>query len=514
MANEKDSSVNDDEINVGDILKNISRWVHRRYATMRLLIVILLSFTLIGTVIQFFLIPLKMSYSTVVSFSFPQSAIGRYPNGSLFNINNIVNRNVLEDVWKSNELSSEKISLETFIKSVNITHYADNEKFIRSKYDSVLARKGLSQAEISSLETEYLRELAASLQGQALLSLIVPFDSSLSGPKAGKLLSDILKTWSYQAINSEGVTNIPNVDIETINQSFVQRSTPFKVVDYLYKIIENLKSTVKKIQSFPGGDSLKDPETGRSLQDVNRSIIEIERFWVIDLDSYVRDELPSNILDFKTAQERLVSLEIKRSAFLNESEVYRRSLVDYDAMRQQDQISLSGDANKSNSSGFQLQGDSIQRLINLGSENKDAEFRQNLTQQRVRAELNAVAMEEEISRLNRRMQTIVKPISVDMIAASDSKFKIETQEIVGQLQSVSLILLRIETAQMNKFMNNSGLLFTNSSIVSWPASSLVRYFGLPIGLTICLFVVFVLVSVFNTYGRKITEFERSSNVIN
>ena len=74
----------------------------------------------------------------MVSFSFSQSEKGAYPNGAPFSITDVTNRNVLAAVWEENNLQSQGVTLKEFSDAVSIIPYADNEEFIKKKYQGML----------------------------------------------------------------------------------------------------------------------------------------------------------------------------------------------------------------------------------------------------------------------------------------------------------------------------------------------------------------------------------------
>ena len=491
----------DDEINLTDLLRRLAVGVHRRFVILRFTLLTLMLLVIVGVVGALVLKPPLMSYSTVVTFSFPQAEQGRYPNGSPFSLADITNSNVMQAVWRKNQLESLGISLRDFSQSVSISPYADNERFIRARYESMLTRRNISQTEISAIEREFRTELDASIRKQARLSLIAPFRSVLSGELANKVLIDILTEWSTQAIRELGATSIPVAEVEVFNVSILNRGSPFQITDYFYRSASNLNQTINRIAAFPGGENLRDPQTGRSLEDINKRVRDVMRYWILEFDNFSQRGFSTTDIEIRSAETRLLELELSRDILLAEAETFRRSLVDYDAIRQRDTLSNGNHLDpRGQANGLQLEGDAIQRLINLGSQNKDAEYRQKLTDQRVKAELRASAMQEEIARLARRIQAA--QINTVGIAGDTQQLNAYTQEIVVQIQELAESLKRIQAVQMGKFMDDSGLLYTSSSVVSQPATSLSRWFGLPAGLLIFLLATLLLLRSLNRFGRR------------
>lgn len=481
-----------DEISLSELISKLSKWVQRNYRGLRLITLSLLTLVLFSTAAFALRSPPMMTYSMILSLAFPQAEKDRYPNQTPFGITDIVTRSVLEEVWKQNDLVKQSISLNDLIKSVSIVQHADNAQFIRTKYQAMLARKGLSQTDISVLERDYKAELESASKKEVLISLTVPFSSPLSGRLAKKVLSDIPRVWSHQAINKLGVTSIPNMESDNLNENNFKRYTPFQMVDYFYKSTDNLEKSIFAIESFPGGKTLRDPQTGSTVEDLKKRLIEIVRYWILDFDNFVQVSFRPSEIERLSAEIQFKELIVRKNEFLSQATVYRNSLIDYDALKQQKENFGAGinDQRNGQTNALQLQGDTLQRLMNLGSQNKDAEFRQELTLKRVDAEINATRMEMEISRLSRRINAL--NLSTRQNTPSAEQVNIYAQDIMKQMQAVSTSIKRIQQVQMNKFMADDGLLYIGSNITERPASNIMRWVAIPGAFIIMIFALFLL----------------------
>lgn len=482
----------DDEINLSELVTRLSLWVQRNYRGLRLIIISLIALVILSTAGFALRSPPMMTYSMILSFTFPQAEKDRYPNQSPFGITDIVTRSVLEEVWKKNDLEKQNISLGDLIKSVSIVQYADNAQFIRTKYQSLLARKGLSQTDISVLERDYKAELESASKKEVLLSITAPFSSTLSGTLARKVLSDIPRVWSHQAINEMGVTSIPSMESDNLNENNFKRYTPFQMVDYFYKSADNLDKSIMAIEGFPGGKTLRDTQTGRTAEDLKKKLIEIVRYWILDFDNFVQVSFQPSEIERLSAEIQLKELTVKKNELLSQASIYRNSLNDYDSLKQQkENLGLGiNDQRNGQANTLQLQGDTLQRLMNLGSQNKDAEFRQELTLKRVEAEINATKMDMEISRLARRINALA--LSSPQSLTSAEQVNVYAQDIMRQMQSVSTSIKRIQQAQMNKFLADDGLLYIGSNITERPGSNVTRWVMIPGSLLMMLLSVWLL----------------------
>jgi hypothetical protein len=500
QAQHIENNKDDDEISLSELVATISKWVQRNYRGLRLIALSLAAIVILSTAAFALRSPPMMTYSMILSLAFPQAEKDRYPNQAPFGITDIVTRSVLEEVWEQNDLEKQNISLSDLIKSVSIVQYADNAQFIRTKYQAMLGRKGLSQTDISVLERDYTAELESASKKEVLLSLTVPFSSPLSGALAKKVLSDIPRVWSHQAINKLGVTSIPNMESDQLNENNFNRYTPFQMVDYFYKSADNLEKSIIAIENFPGGKTLRDTQTGRTVEDLKKRLIEILRYWILDFDNYVQVNFRPNEIERLSSEIQLKELTVRKNEFLSQANIYRNSLTDYDALKQQkDSLGFRlNDQRNGQSNSLQLQGDTLQRLMNLGSQNKDAEFRQELTLKRVEAEINATKMDMEISRLTRRINTLT--ISAPKSATSLEQVNVYSQDIMKQMQAVSNSIKRIQQVQMNKFMADDGLLYIGSNITERPASNVSRWVAIPGVLLIMIFAVWLLLSGLKRYA--------------
>jgi hypothetical protein len=163
----------------------------------------------------------------------------------------------------------------------------------------------------------------------------------------------------------------------------------------------------------------------------------------------------------------LRELKNQQEEFLTQARVHRQALVDYDAIRlQESRVPSQADPRAvQQSNALQLQGDSIQRLINLGSQNKDAEFRQELTRKRVSAEVAAASIEPQIDRLKRRIDSARKS-SAKSDGSADKEIGASALDISVKLQEVGDAISRLQKAQSTRFLDDAGLLYRVGTVRS------------------------------------------------
>ena len=472
------SPTNQDEINLKDVFLKVKNFCRSRYSSIRFYLFATVILVAGVFLVRLILAPPMSVYSEIVSFTFPQSEKGKYPSGAPFSINDLISRSVLETVWKENDLASQGLSLQSFSDAVSIVPYADNEHFIRAKYQGMLARKNLTTADIAAMERDYRIELETQSKKTALLTLTLPFSSSISGSFAKKVVSDIPKTWSKQAIQQLGVVSIPIAESESVKDEILKKGSPFQIVDYFYKSADSLNIALSRIAAHPGGETLKDPESGLGIEDLKRRVADLNRYWILDFDNYVQQRNQASEIDIRSAEIRLKELQDKRLEYMAEAKTYRISLVDYDSIRQSSGNTDSTVRNPQNGSALQIQGDAVQKLIDLGTQNKDSEFRQDLVKKRVDAELRANAMDQEIMRLDRRIAAAKRGAQKSTI--DPEKMQFFTNEIWSQLVSISESIKRIQSVQAAKFSDDDGQLYSSGAVNKTFASNMGAYFVTPI----------------------------------
>lgn len=492
-------------IDLRNLLGRISQFVQGRYQKLRLWLA-LGAVTVVGVfVLGLFLSPPMTTYSEAVEFNFPQSEKGQYPNGATFSITDLTNRNVLDQVWRENQLEVQGISFKRFVESISIVPYANNESFIKAKYEGMLKRKQLTSAEISAMERDFRIELENQSRKTALLTMTVPFSSPISGTLARKVLADIPKAWSNLSINQLGVVSIPQADSESVQEDILKKGSPFQILDYFYKSATQLNFTLDRVAAFPGGETLKDPDTGLTIEDIRRRIADLTRYWILDFDNYVQQHNKASEIDVRSAEIHLKELKDQQQKVLAEAQTYKTALQDYDVITRQNKVASAQDygggfRGQGSGGAIQFDGDSLQRLIDIGSQNKDSEFRQDLTKKRVAAELTAKSMDQEILRNERRISAAKNSGSKG--AVDPEKMGFYTNEIWRQLQSISATIQRIQMVQQGKFKDDDGRLYSVGGVSKSYASSVAARFFLPIGLLALLGLLGVAAYLANRLGRE------------
>jgi hypothetical protein len=506
QTNQAARSTSDDDVSMGELLARVGRWVDRHYRSLRFVIVAAIALVIFATCALLVIKPPRVTYATVISYNFPQAEKGLYPNGAPFSVTDVVSAKVLQAVWSKNQLGDLGLPLNRFVDSVAIVQYAQNEEFIREKYRAMLQRKNLSQTDVASIEKDFSDELNAASRKQSRLTLTLPFRSGVSGEIASKVLADIPRSWSTIAINELGVSAIPGLTTEGMNTELLKTEHPFQISDYFFKSVATFSGSLSAISTFPGGDTLRDPKTGVGVDDIRQRLSDIMRYSLQQFDDLLQESVKVPESQLRSSEGRLRELKSQQEEYLGQVRLHRQALVDYDAIRLQEaRAPGQGDPRAvQQSNSLQLQGDAIQRLINLGSQNKDAEFRQELTRKRVAAEVSANALEPQIDRLKRRIEASRKS-TLKADASTRDEVKVLADQIAGRLQEVADALTRLQKVQTARFLDDGGVLYRFGTVSVWPASSVAFIVAIPLVLVVSFIAGLLFIGAVRQMGRVETR---------
>jgi hypothetical protein len=403
-------------------------------------------------------------YSLVLSLNFPQAAQSKYPNGSPFSPSDIVSNTVLEKVWTENKLADRGIKLQDFQKSLTAIPYTGEINFIDAKYKGLLAQKNLSRTDIEKIEAEYKAEIAQAASKNIKLVLDSgknSYDLSI----ASKVLNDIATTWSQTAIEKLGVSRSPVLDGLTLN-NLMRSESPFIVVNYLNDMLYKAQTIIMQMQLDPNSNSYRDEKTGSNLSGLSLKLSEIANYQIDQLDAFVAINTKISDLEQLQVRYKIQELQEERKLLLLKAESNQRALSDYTGAK--NQANASGDLKSRSSSngdsGVQINGDAITKLFSLATESTDAEYRQQLTSERIKLEGRANDLNLRIAKLERRMSyNQIK--SAGLTPDTRKEYTALLDKTWGNLAGAIDAIGRIQVMAQKDFVGDSGLLYT---LVSQP----------------------------------------------
>jgi hypothetical protein len=367
---------------------------------------------------------LTYTWETRIYFTFSGASEGQYPNETPFSSADLLSPVVIRRVYEQNDLQSTGLSRSDFSDALSVAGYAPTREFIVQRYRSRLEQDRLTAAEISEIEEEFADALEQARQGQARLTLtlrdgLLPDGGVLSDELARKVLLDIPRVWSRYMTEEAGVfaSDISLYSADAVEDGLFGAMGELVSTDVLKNKFGLLSSNVEALQELDNAGAVRDPETGLGLSDISA-----QADW---LESFVLEDIRATALQLGVSGNPEVTPRFFRSRI--DEMVRRKALLETRAERVQQALQdyLAGQARSSQVAGMgesiapmrqndlrgattipQFDSGFLDRLVELGADSGDIQFRQDLTRERLDYTLEAAELQAEIDRMTELVELI------------------------------------------------------------------------------------------------------------
>lgn len=420
------------EIDLGQLFVNI--WATRGMVVKAVLVVLALFICYIGA--SYLLSSKTVRYSQVFDLGFEGLSKGTFPNGSPFQMSEIISPNVLNRVYRQNNLEEQGLKLDDFRRSVTIQPYAPNYAFIRAKYDGFLADKKLTPSEIADMQKQMLVELNAARSGSVLITLLLPESRGLTEDLASKLLLDITTVWANRAIAEQGVLkpSLPVYSERIFDKKRFENLDYLLGMDLLLENIEQIRKNITALKQEPNANTLVDDESGFTLVDLDKSIQDVAEYDIRQIIDPIKElgisRDPEVVSLYYT--RRLADLTQEQALWQERAQAIRNVLRGY----ARDTSTESSVAANTQSNLVPQLGDAfLDRLLEVSRQGSDLEFRQKLTEEVLGHENKAIDLEQQINDIRRTLATMKE------LRSSDQKLRgiyigIVEEKLPGVLDSL------------------------------------------------------------------------------
>jgi hypothetical protein len=391
-----------DEIDLLELLRSIGR-VWKQWAVSLVLVTLMFVSVQIS---RYLAVDTQNSYEIAIQFTFPGVEKSEYPNGSPFQLEEVIAPAVVSEVFDTNELADYGFSVERLRESLKVEPYAPSYALIVHKYKSQMS-KNLSATEIQSLQTKMAGELNLATSGAALISLIAAKDE-VPEVVLDKVLSDLPATWAKRAINDRGVLdlNIQLASSNSLNGELIGDIDYLIISDVLKEKVGLVMGNIEKLSKFDGVATISDSITGVRLADLQVK--------VNDLQSYVIEELMSPIRYLGLTKNRERSLfysQDKRDYLLRELKLQnaqavlvKETLENY-SLKKNSSVKAPLPLNKGDFSALP-DVDVFDRILALSSDGKIEAFRQSLSRQWLDLNIAAAELEIRVAEIDRAISIL------------------------------------------------------------------------------------------------------------
>ena len=344
--------------------------------------------------------------STVASYqitlTFKGAAQGQYPNKAPFSPQDLIGTDVLEPIWKAQGLQ-ERIELSELARAVTISRSSRDLSMLQSEYGQKLANTKLTAAERQELEAEFNSKLEALAQTGFTITCAA---AELSPSETERLVVAIPAEWARLS-EAGGVTAyefpLPQAkdlrtSAEALSKSDTEVSASILHAELLRDFVESVSSTIGTMMTVQGSE-LATASGGETLIDLRQKVLALQRNLImpayIDTMAAAQEKSSADFVSITGVRRRMLE------AALAESE--QRSEVLHNALSQlsseQRDLRVDGGGGVPSREGGVLanvDGSFIDRVIEQAVKSRDVEYRRELSERTVEADLEVVEQKARV----------------------------------------------------------------------------------------------------------------------
>ena len=335
--------------------------------------------------------------------TFPGAAGGRYPNRTAYSAQDIIASHVLEPIWRDQHLEN-VVEFAELGRNLQIVAGGAELELVRSEYLQKLSNAKLTSAERITVESEYSAKLKSMKSASLTISLSAT--GSMSDDQMTRFLAAIPSEWAL-GCDAAGTRSydFPLPLGAELRASGAQLSSggsvAFAVVhaERMKEFVDSLTVAIDAMSKVSGSEGIKD-SGGASIVDLGHELASVRQNLVIpafidalrqartvDQGGYAAIRTArTKVLDteLQSAKERARVLREAYEAYADETRMVRRT----DASPAADSQRAALTAN--------VDGTFIDRVIEQAVKGRDVEYRRELTDRRLQAELDVVRLSSKV----------------------------------------------------------------------------------------------------------------------
>lgn len=395
----------EDEISLGDLFSTI--WRGRGKILIYTLAAGLVIFALILG--AYFLQEKDYVAKQEFRLQFTGADQNQYPNGMQFSTADILSTEVLNKVYKQNDLGR-YMPFGDFKGGLAVYQMNDRLRLLEFEYSQKFSEKNLSMENRQRLEQEFLEKKKALMMPVYSLTFAQGGRAgSIPDDVTAKVLQDILKEWAVYAERVKGANmyQLELVSPNILKKEDIEAEDYLVATDILRVMTQRIMKDLEKLSKLPGSTVVKVGDQGVSISDLRFRLQDLERFKLNPLLGLIRQTAISKFPDFTLGylQNQLFDLKLKTEQAAANVAIYENSMNQYITKTRGSGFSMSQGEGASGqspqSSGFanvpamipQFGESFLDSLVQMAQENSDAIFRQDITKQVIDAGLEKVELE-------------------------------------------------------------------------------------------------------------------------
>lgn len=408
-------------------------------------------------------------FTKVISLTFSGVDRGEYPNGAPYRIQDIIAPAVLQSVHADLGIAEYGMSLSELHSKITIEPYSPYYREIMAKYDALLAPKNQSFEQIQALEDQKRRELNNALSSAAVL-FFDPVNSSLPEHVIAKLLTAIPLEWARQAIADKGVLKS---DVQLVSDRTLDKSL-FVDVDYTVlgtlfsEKIKALRENIGKVQELSGSVTVRDPQTGWTLRDLEANLYDLEAYKIEELMSPIRSLGLSRNPEFAVFyfEQRKIGLNEQIDRLEEEGSFIQAAYNRYNpkaSSTTNNELAAANSAAQYPGYMPSMTGDMVEKLLTAAGDDSVERYRQELNDQWLETKLRIAELKSETRTID-RLIIAVQGAGDDALAAELREEYLQRAEatipgILDELREFYLINERIYQQISRERVGSVGYLY-------------------------------------------------------
>jgi hypothetical protein len=336
------------------------------------------------------------------TLTFKGAAQGQYPNKSPFSPQDIIASSVLEPIWEAQGLQ-ERTAIGELARSVTISRSSRDLSLLESDYNQKLANTKLTATERQALESEFKAKLDALAQTAFTVTCSA---DDLGAGAAERFVQAIPAEWARLS-EAGGVTAyefpLPQAkdlraSAAALSRSGTDVAASILHAELLRDFVESVARTISTMMTVQGSE-LSTATTGETLIDLRQRVLALQRNLImpayIDTMAAAQEKSQAEFVSITSVRRRMLE------AALAESE--QRSEVLHDALsqlnpEQRDARSdvTGGMASRDGGVQANVDGSFIDRVIDQAVRSRDVEYRRQLSERAVDADLSVVEQKSKV----------------------------------------------------------------------------------------------------------------------
>lgn len=446
----------DDEISLRDLFRSI--WRSRVWAFVGLLVGALAAIAV--TLASYVTSPGVTTFRQEVAFMLQDQNGRTYPNGTDFSPNDLRAPIVLQRVYEDLDLASYGLGYSEFAAAVSVTPASVLYANMIERYRERLADRTLTFEERRQIEMEFSGAIGTTLSVNAVVSLLLPNNTSVPRAVGQQIVTAIPNIWADIYINQLGALDLPIANsTDTLLRADFLDSLDYPIAyDALVTAFSELRERIATVQNLSGSFNLFDPETGRTLFDIERDMNRLEQFSLLHVIAPLTElglnkspELTIAAYQYQIEEiERQIRNARENALAIN---AVLRSAEQEGAVASTDSGGQQSGAVIPNTVVQQFGPELVDRLIDMSVENAGIGFRQRLLDEKLKFESERLALSIERDQLSQRLALIRGERQLENAERLSEIFTDETNKLVGDLNAlwsqIDNILAQVNSQRLN-----------------------------------------------------------------